>query len=74
MSDRRHDPWHLVIEHPLRVLLWTCALAATGCFGLALIWVLTGAWYALLHWELAVLAVGGFLALVAFVGEHLERH
>lgn len=74
MSETDHaKPWRLVVEHPRRVLLWANVVAATACFAIAALWVLYGQWYSFLQWELAVVAVGGFLALVAEVGFFLER-
>lgn len=70
-----HDPriWRITTLRPLVLLIYANAAAATGCFGLALLWILYGQWYTLLQWVLAVLVVGALLSLVAFVGAFLER-
>mgnify|MGYP001558421918 FL=1 len=76
-SDVPHEdhaqPWRLVVQHPQLVLIWANVAGATGCFGLALLWLIYGQWYAYMQAWLAILAVGGFLSLVAFVGSYLER-
>ena len=67
------DGWRLLVLHPRRVLLYANLVAATGCFALVAYWVLFGYLGAALGWIIQLLAVGGFLSLVVFVGSYLER-
>lgn len=65
--------WRLLVLRPIVLLVWLNVGAATACYGLALYWFLTGWWYSLLQWQLLLMAMGGFLSAVAFVGQWLNH-
>lgn len=74
MTEKEHsDGWRLIVLHPFRLVLWANVVAATACFGISLLWTLSGYLYPYFFQILYALGLGGFLTLVAAVGFYLHR-
>lgn len=69
----RPEGWRIEYLEPRRLLVYANIAAATACFGQGLLWILAGYFAPYFSYIAGILALGGALSLVAFVGSWLER-
>lgn len=72
-ETREHrDGWRVEYLEPRKLLLYATIAAATACYGQGAIWVIQGFFAPYFAYVAGVLALGGILSLIAFVGHWLE--